>query len=97
MESIELKREIGWTIKRVLRLAPKDRAFERREFEAMLEEIEACVCRNRGLNREAVRQKTSKVVEDLPTEYGPLPETMKSWEAFIAYLYAKYLKELGQL
>jgi hypothetical protein len=41
--------------------------------------------------------KMGKVLEDLPHEYGQLDEESRSWNAFVAYLYMKYLKELGLL
>jgi hypothetical protein len=33
----------------------------------------------------------------MPHEYGQLSAAERSWEAMIAYLYGKYLKELGAL
>ena len=57
----------------------------------------AQVHRNTGLSLLVIEQKTQTVLRDLPHEYGQLPEAARSWEALLAYLYTKYLKELGVL
>ena len=92
-----MKRELGWTIKRVTRLIPKDRSITKREFGAMLDEIVTCLHRNRKVSIKSLAEKTEKILTELPNEYGKLPESSRSWEKLIGYLYAKYLKEVGQL
>jgi hypothetical protein len=76
---------------------PKYKSVEKSEFQAILNEILACLHENTKINIDAIAQKTNKIISDLPNEYGRLPEDEKSWEALIGYLYAKYLKELGKV
>jgi hypothetical protein len=97
MKQDVVMREIGWTIKRVLPLVPKDRNIKKSDFQAILDEILMCLHRNRKISIDAIAEKTEKVLSDMPNEYGQLPEDARSWEALIGYLYAKYLKELEQL
>ena len=97
MKQDVVKSEIGWTIGRVLPLVPKDRAVGKSDFQAILDEVLTCLHRNRKISIDTMAEKTTKVLSDMPNEYGQIPEDAKSWETFIGYLYAKYLKELGQL
>jgi hypothetical protein len=97
MKQDVVTREIGWTLRRVLPLVPKDRDVKRSEFQAILDEILMCLHRNRKTGIDAIAEKTDKVLSDLAIEYGQLPEDSKSWESLIGYLYTKYLKELGHL
>ena len=91
------ERELCWTIKKVFRLIPKDRNIAKNDFEAVLKEIMMSLHRNRKIPIEALAEKTEKVVTDMPNEYGSFPKTLRTWEGLVAYLYQKYLKELGQL
>ena len=97
MKQDVVQREIGWTINRVLPLVPKNRAVGKVDFQTILDEVLECLHRNRKISIETIAEKTQKVLSDMPNEYGQLPKNTKSWETFIGYLYAKYLKELGQL
>jgi hypothetical protein len=97
MKPDSTEREIGWTIKKVFRLIPKDRNIAKNDFEAILDEIVMSLHRNRKIPIEALAEKTSKVINDMPSEYGSLPKTLRTWEGLVAYLYQKYLKELGQV
>jgi hypothetical protein len=90
-------REAEGVVRRVLRIVPKSRVVRKRDFEAILNEIVMCVHRNRKTAIDDINAKTEKVLTDMPNEYGTLPENYQSWEALIGYLYAKYLKLLGQL
>jgi len=67
------------------------------QFEAILQLTMQQVKKNTGVRMKKITQITRKVIEDLPREYGQLSEADRSWETFIAYLYSKYLKELGKL
>ena len=97
MKQEALQHEIENVVTRVLPLIPKDKAVEKSEFQAILNEILACVHENTKISMDAIAQKTTKVISDLPKEYGRLPADAKSWETFIGYLYGKYLKELKML
>jgi hypothetical protein len=93
----QLQQDMERVVTRVLPLVPKDKALGKSEFEVVLKEILTCLHENTQTSLDALAQKTSKVLRDLPSEYGRLPHDGRSWEAFIGYLYAKYLKELGML
>ena len=97
MKQEDLQHEIEHVVTRVLPLVPKDKVVGKSEFEVVLNEILTCLHENTKIGINAIAQKTSKVISDLPNEYGHLPEDVRSWEVFIGYLYAKYLKELGLL
>ena len=97
MKEKELKPEIERVVTRVLPLVPKDKVVEKSDFEVVLMEILTCLHENTKVDIDAIAQKTSKVLSDLPNEYGHLPKDIRSWEVLIGYLYAKYLKELGRL
>jgi hypothetical protein len=97
MQQEKLKQEMERVITRVLPLVPTDKAIEKSAFQVVLNEILTCLHENTKTSLDAIAQKTSKVLRDMPHEYGHLPEDARSWEALIGYLYAKYLKELGRL
>ena len=90
-------RELEKVVRRVMRFVPKTTAIQKRDFEVMLDEIVMCVHRNRKISIDAIVAKSEKVLTDLPNEYGGIPESYRSSESLIGYLYSKYLKELGQL
>ena len=54
-------------------------------------------CFQEGAARSPFRLGHTMEIHDLPNEYGQIDENLKSWDALIAYLYVKYLKELGRL
>jgi hypothetical protein len=97
MDQDVMVREVGWTIKRVTRFIPKDRSITKSEFGAVIDEILRCLHRNRKISIESLAEKTEKILTELPNEYGRLPESDRSWEKLVGYLYIKYLKEVGQL
>ena len=90
-------RELGRTIRRVSRLVPKGRSVNKREFQAILDEILMCLHRNRKIPIEVLAEQTEGVLTALSSEYGQLPKDVRSWDTLIGYLYAKYLKALDQL
>jgi hypothetical protein len=95
MRRKRLERELQRVVKRVLPLVPTDRAVGKADFETILAEILRCVDEKTGAGAAQLGQLTAKVLGDLPNEYGQLPEQDRSWPALIAYLYSKYLRELG--
>ena len=44
---------------------------------------------------EQLNQLKTKVLDDIPKEYGQLAEGERSWPALIAYLYSKFEHELA--
>jgi hypothetical protein len=97
MDERRLKRETERAVRKVLRHAQRYETIGKQEFAAILDQVIVQVRRNTGLDLSVIGQQTQTVLHDLPHEYGQLPEATRSWEALIAYLYAKYLKELGVL
>jgi hypothetical protein len=97
MKPKALRRDVKRVIARVLPLVPEHKAIEKSEFQVVLDEILTCLHENTKIKIDIIAQKTTKVLSDLPNEYGRLPEDARSWEALIGYLYAKYLNELGKL
>jgi hypothetical protein len=96
MKPRQALKQMEQVIAKVLPLVPKTETTKK-EFEAILDRIIVCVHENTKVSKEDIGQKTNKIITDLPEEYGRLPEEARSWEALIAYLYSKYLKELGKL
>ena len=97
MDERRLKRETERVVRKILRHVQCYETMGKQEFAAILDTVIVQVHRNTGLDLPAIGQKTQTVLRDLPHEYGQLPEAARSWEALIAYLYTKYLKELGVL
>jgi hypothetical protein len=97
MEERRLRRETERVVKKMLRFMESYETIGKKEFETILDKVIDHVHRNTGLSRHVIGQKTQTVVQDLPREYGQLSEEARSWEAMIAYLYIKYLRELGVL
>ena len=88
-------RETAKVVKRVLKTAAKYDSIGKAEFEAILRKVMQQVQKNTGVEPGEIARTTDKVIEDMPKEYGQLGEAERSWETMIAYLYNKYLKELG--
>jgi len=97
MNEKNLEREIDQVVKRVLRLACKHSNINKKEFEGIHSEILQCLHENTGINMDTIVEKMDTVLNALSNEYGRLPEEQRYWEALIAYLYVRYLKELGRL
>jgi hypothetical protein len=88
-------RELRRVIDRASARVPVGRAVAKADFEAIHAEILACVREKTGASDERLGEVAPRVLAALPAEYGRLPERDRSWPALIAYLYAKYLAELG--
>jgi hypothetical protein len=88
-------REVRQVVQRVLPLVPSGRPVTKPEFEAIHAAVFACVQEKTKASAERLGRLTDKVLGDLPDEYGRLDERERSWPALIAYLYSKYLSELG--
>ncbi len=98
MDERKIRRETERVVKRVRRLVESHETIGKKEFEAILDKVIEQVHRNTGLSMEVIGKKTETVLRDLPhEEYGQLRAEARSWEALIAYLYTKYLRELGVL
>jgi hypothetical protein len=89
------KRELRQVVKRILPLVPSGRAVSKAEFEAIHAAVLACVHEKTKASAEQLGRLTAKVLGDLPNEYGRLEERERTWPALIAYLYTKYLSEVG--
>ena len=84
-------------VRRAMKLVHTFDTIGKQEFDAIHALILQSLQKNTGISMEEIVQKTDKVLKAMPNEYGQLDERLKSWEALIGYLYAKYLKELGVL
>lgn len=84
-------------VSRVMKTAAQYDQIGKKEFEAILHKIMQQVEKNTSADPDEIAEITPKVIDDMPNEYGQLSEENKSMEAMIAYLYGKYLKELGLL
>lgn len=90
-------REMQKVVSRVMKTAAKYDSIGKAEFEAILRKIMQQVEKNTSADPDKIVEVTPKVIDDMPNEYGQLSEEDRSLEAMIAYLYGKYLKELGLL
>ena len=90
-------RETEKVVSRVMKTVAKYESIGKEEFQSILHKVMQQVQENTGIEPDKISEMTSKVIEDMPNEYGQLSEEVRSWEAMIAYLYSKYLKELGVL
>lgn len=97
MDERKIRRETEKVIKKVLRLVEGYETIGKKEFETILDKVIEHVHGNTGLSMQVIGQKTETVLRDFPQEYGQVSEEARSWEAIIAYLYTKYLRELGML
>ncbi len=97
MNERKIRRETERVVRRVLKLVESQGTIGKKEFEKILDKIIEHAHKNTGVDIQVIAQKTNKVIHDLPDEYGRLNDNMRSWEAMIAYLYMKYLQELGIL
>jgi hypothetical protein len=95
MNDREERRETERVVRKVMRVVEKFDSIGKDEFSAINRKIIDYVHKNRGIPIDQVVSVMSKVMADLPKEYGLLDKEMRSWEAVIAYLYLKYLTELG--
>jgi hypothetical protein len=97
MNERKTRRDTEKVVKKVLKLVEQFDTIGREEFSAVNRKVMEQVSRNTGITMEQVIQKMSAVIDALPNEYGQIDDNLKSWDALIAYLYVKYLKELGRL
>jgi hypothetical protein len=88
-------RDTEKVVRKVLKFVEQLDTIGKEEFSAVNRKVMEHVSKNTGISMEQVMQKMSAVIHDLPNEYGQIDENLKSWDALIAYLYVKYLKELG--
>ena len=97
MNERKLRRQTERVVAKMLKFVEKQDNIGKGDFEAILDRIIQYVHKNTGVEIQVIAQKTGKVIQDLPKEYDRLDEDAKSGEALIAYLYIKYLQELGLL
>jgi len=97
MSSRHRKREMEKVVTRVMETAEKYDQIGKKEFEDILHKIMQQVEKNTSADPDKIIEVTTKVIDDMPNEYGKLSEKDRSMESMIAYLYGKYLKELGVL
>ena len=90
-------RDTEKVVQHVLKTVAKYETIGKAEFEVILSQVMQEVQKNTRLAPDIISGRTEKVIQDMPNEYGQLSERARSWEALIAYLYNKYLKELGVL
>ena len=97
MNERQIRRDTEKVVRKVFRIVQKQDTIGKQEFEAVNRKVIEYVSKHTGIAMEEVVAKMNVVIKDLPQEYGQLDPTLKSWETLIAYLYTKYLKELGML
>ncbi len=97
MNERKVRRETERVVQKVRKLINPNAPMNKEEFENILNTIIEHVHRNTGIHVESIAQKTTAVLQDLPSEYGQLHEEVRSWDALITYLYIKYLQEIGHL
>jgi hypothetical protein len=97
MDDQRRAREAQKVAQEVVKMVESYQIVSKQVFECILSRIIEHVAKNTGTSPDEVAGKTSKVIQDLPHEYGSLSPEFRSWEALAAYLYGKYLKELGML
>lgn len=97
MNDRKTRRDTEKVVREVLKFVEKFDTIGKDELSAVNRKVMEHVSRNTGIGMEQVLQKMSTVIHDLPNEYGQIDGNLKSWDALIAYLYVKYLKELGRL
>ena len=97
MDEQKMREDSENVVREVLKLINQNQPLSKQGFEGINRKIMEFVSQNVGVSMDQVTQKMAAVIKALPMEYGSLDEKMKSWEALIAYLYLKYLKELGVL
>lgn len=95
MKNRQHARDTEAVIRQVMKTVTEYDKIGKTEFETILHQIMEQVQKNTGMEPESIAQVTTRVIDDLPKEYGALSERQRSWEALIAYLYTKYLRELG--
>jgi hypothetical protein len=97
MNDRKTRRDTEKVVRKVLKFVEQFDTIGREEFSAVNRKVIEHASRNTGISMEQVIQKMSAVIDALPNEYGQIDENLKSWDALIAYLYMKYLKELGRV
>jgi hypothetical protein len=97
MDDRQLRRRAEKAVRDVVKLAESYQSIGKEQFEAILGRVIEHVSNDTGTPPKQVAEKTEKVVKDMPHEYGSLPADVRLWESLAAYLYGKYLKELGSL
>lgn len=97
MTERQIRRDTEKVVRKVMRLVQQNDTIGKDEFEAVNRKIMEYVHKHTGISLELIVEKMRTVIKDLPQEYGQLDPSLKSWETLIAYLYTKYLKELGVL
>jgi hypothetical protein len=95
MTDRDQRRQMELVVRRVMKTAQKYDQIGKPEFESILDLLQRQVRKNTGIEMDVIRTKTAKVLSDLPKEYGQINKASRSWELLIAYLYGKYLTELG--
>jgi hypothetical protein len=95
MDEQRLTRQTRKVVQEIVKLAASYPSIGKKEFETILSRIIEHVAEDTDAGPDQVAMKTNQVLQDLPQEYGSLSADSRSWEALAAYLYAKYLKELG--
>jgi len=95
MKDRKQTRETEKVVNRVMKTVETFDQLGKSEFEIVLGKITQQVERNTKADPDRIAAVTPKILDDLPNEYGQLGDEARSWEAMIAYLYGKYLKELG--
>ncbi len=97
MDERQIKKDTKRVVRKLLKFVEKHDTMGRPEVEFINARVVEYVHKNTGIGMDQIVQNMSKVLQDLPHEYGQLDEESRSWDAFITYLYLKYLKELGVL
>lgn len=97
MKDDERLDETEQVVSRIMKTVETYDQIGKAEFEAILGRVMEDVHGSTGIAFDRIAGITDKVIQDMPREYGQLSEDLRSWEAMIAYLYGKYLRELGVL
>ncbi len=97
MDERQIKKDTKRVVRKIGKLVAKYDTVGRQQMSEINARVMEYVHKNTGTGMGQIAEKMGKVFEDLPHEYGQLDEESRSWDALIAYLYMKYLKELGIL
>jgi hypothetical protein len=90
-------RETEKVVRRVMKTAEKFDRIGKEQFEIILDKVIHQARKNSKADQDEIEALTPQVIEDMPREYGRLNAEQRSTESLIAYLYNKYLQELGLL
>jgi len=80
-----------------MKTAEKFDHIGKEQFEIILDKVIHQVRKNSKIDQISIKALTPQVIEDMPREFGQLNQEERSTESLIAYLYNKYLQELGIL